>query len=605
MAEYRDNFNTDEDLDSITLRELEPMNSNPYVRISLDSLDGAPSSAERERRQREAARRAEAERQKKAKKRKQQESAQKKAEPSLHVIIERAPEDDLYGDYGYSQPVPYPASDAHESRDPWGYQRAERTVPQGSYDARSDAGAYRRPADDRYERSSADLEQFASKFPSIPSSLMYGVDEPSIPSPAAPHDAGMAQAPAYQPQSSYATMPDPYPFGGYVSQPVPVRQESARVPEPTVRVEAQGAPDNSSSAFIKRPWSESAFNDHTAQASSPGATAPVATNNPRAAASAAAKSPTVNIPSMAPAASAATAAGGRIESRPFNTAPAADPYAGSRGMGSWKRNAAEAAMRDTTNNPRANARAAAPVAAPSGVRPEAASVSIPMPKQQTTIQAYGTPLIDDNAMNESAMFDESPVSIADGMKSADKKRKRRRGIIIAIVAILVAAAAAVAFLVYSGTLKLDAIIPGMQPAQQSSAQSSSGSPQAPGGATSSSSGSSSVSRSSSNADQSGTVVYEYTATTSDGVAYKVNDTVTFNAEGKCQSTHMVLGFPDEAACADFLENLQRDYGSAYALDSQEGANATVTIDITSLKLDREEYEDALRYSVEDLTVLKK
>ena len=68
---------------------------------------------------------------------------------------------------------------------------------------------------------------------------------------------------------------------------------------------------------------------------------------------------------------------------------------------------------------------------------------------------------------------------------------------------------------------------------------------------------------------------------------------------------MVLGFPDEAACADFLENLQRDYGSAYALDSQEGANATVTIDITSLKLDREEYEDALRYSVEDLTVLKK
>lgn len=119
------------------------------------------------------------------------------------------------------------------------------------------------------------------------------------------------------------------------------------------------------------------------------------------------------------------------------------------------------------------------------------------------------------------------------------------------------------------------------------------------------SSSSASSRSSSDADQSGSVIYEYTATSSDGVAYTVNDTVTFNSEGKCQTTHMVLGFPNEEACSQFLEDLQRDYGSAYSLDSQDGANATVTIDISSLKFDREEYEDALRYSVEDLTVLKK
>lgn len=611
MAEYRDNFDPTDDLDSITLRELEPMNSNPYVRISLDSLDSSSSAAERERRRRrEAERMAEAERQKKAaKKRKQQESRQKSVEPSLHVIIERAPEDDLYGDYGYSQPVPYASSDGRDGRDPWGYQQPERVERRDPYEAHTERETYRRPGADVYDRSSNDLEQFASKFPSIPNNLMYGVDEPTIPSSPIPREQPSANQPGYQSQSAFGGAADAYPFGGYVSQPLPMRQEPIIAPEPTVRVEPQ-APASSArasqpdapSGFIKRPWSESAFNEHTASASSASAAAPVATNNPRAAA----QSPTVSIPSVG-ATPAATASAGRVESRPFNAAPASDPYAGSRGMGSWKRSAADPARRDATNNPRAAARPTpTPGAVQTTIRSDAASLSIPMPPQrQTSIQTYGAPLIDDAAVSESAMFDESPVSIADGMKHADKKRKRRRGIIIAIVAVLVAAAAAVAFLVYSGTLKLDSIIPGMAPSaeQSSAAQGSSGSGQASSAAASSNRSSSS--RSSSNADQSGTVIYEYTATTSDGVGYTVNDTVTFGADGKCQTTHMVVGFPDAAACDDFLANLERDYGSNYALDSHDGANATVTIDISSLKFDREEYEDALRYSVEDLTVLKK
>lgn len=615
MAEYRDNFDPTDDLDSITLRELEPMNSNPYVRISLDSLDSSSTAADRERRRRrEAERIAEAERQKKAaKKRKQQESRQKSVEPSLHVIIERAPEDDLYADYGYSQPLPYASSDGRDGRDPWGYQQPERTERRDPYEARTERDAYRRQGTDSYDRSSNDLEQFASKFPSIPNNLMYGVDEPTIPSSPIPREQPSANQPGYQSQGAFGAAAEAYPFGGYVSQPLPMRQEPISAPEPTVRVEPQApasaartSQSDAPSGFIKRPWSESAFNEHTASAPSASAAAPpVATNNPRAAANAAAQSPTVNIPSVGVAPSAAAAAG-RVESRPFNAAPAADPYASNRGMGSWKRSAADPARRDATNNPRTSPRPAPiPGTVQTTIRSDATSLNIPMPPQrQTNIQTYGAPLIDEAAVSESAMFDESPVSIADGMKHADKKRKRRRGIIIAIVAVLVAVAAAVAFLVYSGTLKLDSIVPGMAPAGQSSAaQGSSGSGQASSGAASS--GRSSSSSSSSNADQSGTVIYEYTATTSDGVSYTVNDTVTFGADGKCQTTHMVVGFPDAAACDDFLANLERDYGSDYALDSHDGANATVTIDISSLKFDREEYEDALRYSVEDLTVLKK
>ncbi|WP_165060526.1 hypothetical protein [Adlercreutzia sp. ZJ154] len=669
MANYQDNPNINGDPDSITLRELEPMNSNPYVHLSLDMLTGSPSAAEKEQRKRqhEAERRAEIERQKKTKKHKPQEVRQKPAEPSLHVIIEKAipevSEDDFFDDYDYEQDYnqdydQQPVRAAAHGRD----TRDQTRRPQLTRDYRDtqdlrENRPEQRIAYDRvnrqertwnksYSHNVGALEQFASKFPSIPNNLMYGVDEPEPSAPASvvlPNGGWNAQMQsAYSPHgaypSSYGVGQEPYGYdNGYVSQPVSGRGDTIPVSsEPSISVDSANKVSkadggrrtnhsDTSSGFIKRPWSESAFNAHTAMASASSvASAPAASatkkavNNPREAigstqpqvakTASAAKSPSISIPSSALSGGSVSGAS-RTESRPFPSASAADSYTVPRGMGSWKRSAA-AVPRDMPNNPRINTQAStvsikmAPTPANNNAstgnlnagRESLNNVDAKVPAKG---QTYDTSRIDDS-IGDSSLFDEAPVSIADGMKKADKKRKRRRSIIIAVVAVLVLAAAVVAFLIYSGTLKLDAIVPTASSSQQSSAQISSS--QNSNGAASSGLSSS---KSSSNADQSGTVIYEYTATTSDGISYTVNDTVTFNAEGKCQTTKMVLGFPDEASCSDFLSNLQRDYGSAYSLDSQNGANATVTIDISSLKFDREEYEDALRYSVEDLTVLKK
>ena len=205
------------------------------------------------------------------------------------------------------------------------------------------------------------------------------------------------------------------------------------------------------------------------------------------------------------------------------------------------------------------------------------------------------------------MFEEPPVSLVEGMKSAEGAHKRRRhglvvGLLITVIALLVAV---ICFLLFApNSIGLKNIFSG-ESGTQSSAVSSASSSSTQSSSAGSSSSSSRSSSSSSSANLSGTVIYEYTAFTSSNVEYKVHDTVTYGSDGKCLSTEMQLQFPDAEAADAFLANLSRDYGSAYTLDSSDGANATVTIDISSLKMDREEYEDALRYSVEDLVILKK
>lgn len=68
---------------------------------------------------------------------------------------------------------------------------------------------------------------------------------------------------------------------------------------------------------------------------------------------------------------------------------------------------------------------------------------------------------------------------------------------------------------------------------------------------------------------------------------------------------MAMQFPTEEAAKDFTDSLARDLGAKYTLDSLNGANATVTVDNSGLGLDRQSYENALRYSVDDLVILKK
>ena len=85
----------------------------------------------------------------------------------------------------------------------------------------------------------------------------------------------------------------------------------------------------------------------------------------------------------------------------------------------------------------------------------------------------------------------------------------------------------------------------------------------------------------------------------------MEETATFSDDGYCQFTTMKMRFPDAEKAKSFTDNLALDYGNTFTLDSLDGANATVTIDNSALRLDREKYEESLRYSVEDLVILKK
>lgn len=209
------------------------------------------------------------------------------------------------------------------------------------------------------------------------------------------------------------------------------------------------------------------------------------------------------------------------------------------------------------------------------------------------------PLINEKDIEESTMFDGPPSSITDEMKKADTNHARkRRGRIIALIVVVLIALGVVGYMVFSGNLDVGGLF-NQDSSEQSSQKSSSG---VQSGQLSSSSSSDD---SSSAGGDSGTVVYQYTALTSDGTTYDVEETATFSEDGYCEFTTMKMKFPDAEKAKTFTDNLARDYGDSFTLDSLEGANATVTIDNSSYHLDREEYENSLRYSVEDLVILKK
>lgn len=215
--------------------------------------------------------------------------------------------------------------------------------------------------------------------------------------------------------------------------------------------------------------------------------------------------------------------------------------------------------------------------------------------------SYEKPASEEKPLEESPIFDKPPVSIEEGMKTADKTRtKRRNGLIATMVAMLLVIAVGVGYLVYTEQIDpLSLLGIGAAPEQGEEGSSQASSSAASSSATSSSSSSSSASAS------AGSVVYQYTALTADGTSYTVEETVTFDAEGACEFTTMEMEFPNDAACRAYVDVLSNDYGSKLTVDSMDGAKATVTIDNSSLHLDREEYENTLRYSVQDLVILRK
>lgn len=213
----------------------------------------------------------------------------------------------------------------------------------------------------------------------------------------------------------------------------------------------------------------------------------------------------------------------------------------------------------------------------------------------------GKPLLDASAIEESTIFDEPPISIAEGMKDAEKSHmKGRKLIIIVLLAVIAVLVGAFVFLGSQGDITIPEIsITTTNPnatgtGSGSSSSDSNGPTQEAVGGDDGSSGSG-----------AGSVTYRYTAKTPAGVEYSVEESTTFDAQGKCTFTTMKMQFPSESAAKEYTDSLARDLGTKYTLDSLNGANATVTVDNSGLGLNREDYENALRYSVDDLVILKK
>ncbi len=213
----------------------------------------------------------------------------------------------------------------------------------------------------------------------------------------------------------------------------------------------------------------------------------------------------------------------------------------------------------------------------------------------------GKPLLDASAIEESTIFDEPPISIAEGMKDAEKSHKKGRTfLLIGLVVVVMGLIGVFAFMGGRG----DIVIPEISITTTN--PSSSGKTDAGGGASDGAGPTQEpVAGGESAASGAGSVTYRYTAKTPSGVEYSVEESTTFDSEGKCTFTTMKMEFPSEQAAKDYTDSVARDLGSKYTLDSMNGANATITIDNSGLGLDREDYENALRYSVEDLVILKK
>lgn len=261
----------------------------------------------------------------------------------------------------------------------------------------------------------------------------------------------------------------------------------------------------------------------------------------------------------------------------------------------------------------ANGHPAAQAAASTGSQPQGATgapASQPKPAEDAAKDKASKPLVDSEAAEESTLFDKPPVSIEEGMrKSTSGRKKRRRVIIILAILIVLLGGGAAAYLILSEQGVVPRISIETATVPVTSQDSSNGGNANAANASNSSAASSATDPGTTpdtpaGGDLSGTVVYQYTANTASGVEYKVEETVTFQANGDCQSSTMNMTFPDAASAKTFTDNLARDYGTSFKLDSLNGNNAVVTIDNSGLHLTRDEYENALRYSVSDLVVNK-
>lgn len=227
---------------------------------------------------------------------------------------------------------------------------------------------------------------------------------------------------------------------------------------------------------------------------------------------------------------------------------------------------------------------------------------------------------------ESPLFDEPPQTIAEGMQDGQREHRRiiRIKIALGAMAALLVVACAVG-LAQQLMVQPDAQNPQttqqLDAPQNSQSPDTSNSPESPDGEhQSNASGQpNSATNSATNPgdhsitpnqpqtpqqDRSGTVVYRYVTNNATGTDCTITETVTFNQEGLCETSDMEVKLADEAAAEAFAQVMQRDYGPDAEV-SVEGSTVRAHLTISSNDLDREAYEDALRASVRDLTIVKK
>lgn len=242
-----------------------------------------------------------------------------------------------------------------------------------------------------------------------------------------------------------------------------------------------------------------------------------------------------------------------------------------------------------------------------------------------TVDPYGMP----SAYNDYSMTSTTPeaagavAAMKNEMDDASRSHRKFRKLMVALIIVVAVLAIAVIGLVVAvstGAVDMPGISGG---GSSSSASSSSSSGSSASSSSSSSSGSSSSSSSSGSAGASagssgaasggatggdgggslaGDVQFYYNLTTAEGEHPSCHETVTFNEQGLCVKSVLRATFDSQAAAAAFVTRVERDYGRAYLGGSVDGTTGTVEVNMTSSRLTRQEYESALRTTVEDLRV---
>lgn len=212
------------------------------------------------------------------------------------------------------------------------------------------------------------------------------------------------------------------------------------------------------------------------------------------------------------------------------------------------------------------------------------------------------PLLGERPIPDSPLFNTAPASLADGLRegAGSHIRHLRMKIALGVTGVLVVVAlflGAVFQLSQSGTpaVPQDSNTPADTQQQNNNEQKSSDDdPKS----------TDDDQNTTSEQDLSGTVVYRYRQTAGPDAPSTVERT-TFGEDGLCRTSSLEIEFTDEAEAADFLDTLKRDYGTAFLDGKVDGTRVTALIDVGSNKLDRDQYERALRASVSDLSVVKK